>query len=120
MEIIQNNRINKLLCLSDGPMDKSIFDEFSKRHQVEEYKIIEKSLGKYTGFRILFRHINYFVIAFKGYYYFKKERQSFVLIWQQYIGLYFSIISILDISRCWNKINSKISFHMSSFAFAMI
>lgn len=88
-----------LLVVADCQFDRCVIREFKKRYNLTSVKIFEKELGVYTGLRLLYRHINYFILALKGYLFWRKNRVRFVVIWQQYIGLYFSLISLFDIVR---------------------
>jgi hypothetical protein len=97
-----------LLVISDSIFDKNIIESLVKKLEISETIVFEKKLGQYTGFRIFYRHFMYFCLALKGYINYCKHSPEFVLIWQQYIGLYFSIFSLFDITRILRKSRSKI------------
>jgi len=105
---IQNNTGNRLLVIADYHFDRNIIDALKKKHHIESVGYIEKPLGQFTGYRVLYRQFSYLLLAMKGYFSYRIKKHTFVIIWQQYIGFYFSLFSILDVSRYFRNMRSKI------------
>lgn len=99
---------NILLVISDCIIDKDIIECLANKLNTTKIVFFEKKLGQYTGLRFCYRHLMYFWLALRGYIYYSKHTPEFVLIWQQYIGLYFSLFSLLDITRIFRKNRSEI------------
>ncbi len=97
-----------LLYISDEPLDPLVREEFERQHGVRDCRSVVRPLRRYTGSRLLRRHFHYAVLALKGYFLLRRDNPEYVLIWQKYIGVYFSLFSMLDVSRLWRPCRARI------------
>lgn len=84
------DKCNKALLLSDIIADDDMVNIFLEKN------ILLINLGKRLGNlpdKILYRHLHYFIIAFKGL--INSHKFDIIIFWQQYIGIYYLLLSFL-------------------------